>query len=371
MLTVPVLRWGKPYQSLEEDAVQHFLSGQPIAKVSRANGGLLQRDMRQAHRARTSVLGAGSGPWDNTLVRFVWQRHSLFRTDGKALSKALGVPLVLSVHAMQVEEAASWGVARPGWSGLTKHFGEVRQLRAADLIVCVSEGVAESVARQGIADSRILVTPNGVDATHFRPREDRAAIRDDLGLEDAFVVGWCGSFRRFHGLDLALEAMALLRDSDPQAVLLLIGDGQDRARLERRVGEMNLTNVRFTGTVSHDAMPGYLSACDAGLVLSPPRGPFHYSPVKLREYMACGLPVIAHAVGELKTSLTDGTDAMVIPPDDVGELVGAIEHLAGDSELRVRLAELGTDLATRRWSWSAQVARVVTALDSHPYPANP
>jgi acyl-CoA reductase-like NAD-dependent aldehyde dehydrogenase len=52
VLSVPVLRWGKPYQSLEVDEVRHFLSGEPIAKVSRANGGLLQRDMRQAGRAR-------------------------------------------------------------------------------------------------------------------------------------------------------------------------------------------------------------------------------------------------------------------------------------------------------------------------------
>jgi glycosyltransferase involved in cell wall biosynthesis len=324
----------------------------------------LFKDVRKVHQARTSALGAGIGPWKDTPVRFVWQRHSLFRADGKALSKALGVPLVLSVHAMQVEEAASWGVARPGWSRLTEHFGEVTQLRAADLIVCVSDAVAESVARRGIADSRILVTPNGVDATHFRPREDRAVIRNELGIGDKFVVGWCGSFRRFHGLDLALEAMALLRESVPHAVLLLIGDGQDLARLDRRVREMNLTNVQFTGTVSHDDMPGYLSACDAGLVLSPPHGPFHYSPVKLREYMACGLPVIAHAVGELKTSLTDSTDAMMIPPDDVGALVGAIQRLAGDSELRVGLAKRGTHLALSRWSWSAQVSRVLEALES-------
>ena len=49
---IPILRWGKPYESLETDAVVHFVTGEPIAKVSQANGGLMQRDMRQAQRAR-------------------------------------------------------------------------------------------------------------------------------------------------------------------------------------------------------------------------------------------------------------------------------------------------------------------------------
>ena len=52
MLNIPILRWGKPYNSLEIDSVVHFISGEPIAKVSQANGGLLQRDMRKAHQAR-------------------------------------------------------------------------------------------------------------------------------------------------------------------------------------------------------------------------------------------------------------------------------------------------------------------------------
>ncbi|HEY5311378.1 MAG TPA: aldehyde dehydrogenase family protein, partial [Pirellulales bacterium] len=52
MLNLPVLRWGKPYESLETDQVLHFITGEPIAKVSQAGGGLLQRDMRQAQRAR-------------------------------------------------------------------------------------------------------------------------------------------------------------------------------------------------------------------------------------------------------------------------------------------------------------------------------
>ena len=55
MLNIPILRWGKPYESLETDKVVHFMTGEPIATVSQANGGLLQRDMRKAHQAREAL----------------------------------------------------------------------------------------------------------------------------------------------------------------------------------------------------------------------------------------------------------------------------------------------------------------------------
>ncbi len=55
MLNIPILRWGKPYESLEVDEVVHFMTGEPIAKVSQANAGLLQRDMRKASQAREAL----------------------------------------------------------------------------------------------------------------------------------------------------------------------------------------------------------------------------------------------------------------------------------------------------------------------------
>ncbi len=322
----------------------------------------LLKDLRRARAGRRAGLGRGGGPWDGHDIRFVWQRHVLFRRDGIALSRALGVPMVLSVHAMQVEEAASWGVGRPGWSRYAERWGELPQLQAADLLACVSDAVAASVAQRGVAEERILVTPNGVDLDHFRPRPDRDALRERLGLTDRFVVGWSGSFRRFHGLELALSAMSQLQRSDPEVVLLLMGDGQQRAALEQHVADLGLDNVRFTGAVSYEEMPRHLSACDAGLVLSPAEGSFHYSPVKLREYMACGLPVVAHRVGELEHTLQHEVDALLIPPGSTDALARGVARLRAEDALRERLARRGQALARERWSWDLQVQRVLTAL---------
>lgn len=322
----------------------------------------LAKDLRQARHGRRSSLGSEGGPWTRYDVPFVWQRHTLFRRDGLALSRKLDVPLVLSVHALQVEEAASWGVRRPGWQRYAERWGEIPQLQAADLLACVSPAVAELVAGRGIPESRILVTPNGVDLDHFSPRQEGSRLREDLGLADCFVVGWSGSFRRFHGLDLAMAVMVQLEQTEPNVRLLMIGDGEERARLERHARELGLTNVIFAGSVTYAEMPTYLAACDVGLVLSPESGGFHYSPVKLREYMACGLPVVAPAVGEMRESLQNRTEAILIDPGDVNALIDAIRLLAHDPQLREDLSRRGVRLARERWDWRRQVKRVLEAL---------
>ena len=68
MLNIPVIRWGKPYESLENDTVLHFGTGEPIAKVGQANGGIIQRDMRSAHKAREILCDI---PQDELVKRIV------------------------------------------------------------------------------------------------------------------------------------------------------------------------------------------------------------------------------------------------------------------------------------------------------------
>jgi glycosyltransferase involved in cell wall biosynthesis len=323
----------------------------------------LARDVRRAVVGRRRSSRVPTGPWLGHEVVFVWQRHALFRDCGFGLANHLDAPLVLSVHGLQVEEAAGWGVKRPGWGRLAERLGEVPQLRAADLVACVSDGVAAAVTRRGVPDGRVLVTPNGVDAQHFQRRPDRDELRQELGIQGRFVVGWSGSFRSFHGLDLALDAMEHLRLEAPEVTLLLMGDGPHRRTVEQDVARRGLRSVLFVGSVSYDRMPSYLSACDAGFVLSEPTATFHYSPVKLREYMACELPVIAHRRGEMEASLTDHHDALLVEPGEVGALVAAIQRLRCDAHLRGHVGRQGRAYVMKHWSWTRQVERVVDALD--------
>jgi glycosyltransferase involved in cell wall biosynthesis len=301
------------------------------------------------------------GPWAGADVTLVWQRHDLFQTAGLNLARRLKAPSVLFVPAAKVWEAERWGTSRPGWGRWLERRAERPSLLRADLVACGSQTVAEQVMRIGVPHERVLVTPTGVDLELFGEPLDSGPLRRRLGLEGRFVVGWVGSFRRFHALEQAVEATATV----PGATLLLVGDGPERARIE--YGARNLgVPATFTGTVPHHELPAYLGAMDVAVILATREAPFHYSPLKLAEYLAAGLPVVAPGTGQLAERLTDGVDAVLVPPHDVAATAAALRRLQADPEERARLGKAARAAAEAEWSWDDQVRRVIDALARTP-----
>jgi glycosyltransferase involved in cell wall biosynthesis len=100
---------------------------------------------------------------------------------------------------------------------------------------------------------------------------------------------------------------------------------------------------------------------DAGVLLGAPGQPFHYSPLKLAEYVAAGMPVIAPDFPAISSRLTDGEDALLVEPYDVGALADAFRALAADEELGSRL-RAGARATAAAWSWDEQVRRVYDAV---------
>lgn len=315
------------------------------------------KDAREWQRALRFRVDS-AGPWQGHDIACVWQRHELFHQAGPRLARQLGVPSVLFVPATLVWQANEWGVPRPGWGRWIERAGERAPLRAADVVACGSEAVAAEVRRVGVEDHRIVITPTGADPELFAAPVDRDAMRRRLDLDGRFVVGWVGSFRKFHALEHAVEGLAGLDD----ATLLLVGDGPERARIEQLAQGRGVV-VRGTGTIGHDEIPSYLSAMDAALVLAAPGRTFHYSPLKLAEYLLAGLPVVAPRAGELPRLLHDGIDAVLYEPGDPGALASALRRLRDDPDARARLGR-GARAAADRWSWDRSVARVLAAASA-------
>ena len=297
------------------------------------------------------------GPWSGADVTFVWQRHDLFTTAGLNLARRLGAPSVLFVPAIKVWEARQWGTTRPGWGRLLERRAERPSLVGADVVAAGSRTVLDQMVRMGVPEERLLLTPTGVDLDLFAEPREPAPLRRRLGLEGHFVVGWVGSFRRFHALEQAIEALTTVAG----AALLLVGDGPERPRIQRLARDLCVPTV-CTGTVAHRDLPAHLAAMDAAVVLAPPGQPFHYSPLKLAEYLAAGLPVVAPATGQLAERLTDGVDAIVVPPHDVDALAAALRRLRDDPEERTQLGKAARATAEAEWSWEHQVRRVIDAL---------
>jgi glycosyltransferase involved in cell wall biosynthesis len=325
------------------------------------------KDGRELLRSRAFLRVASSVDLTAADIAFVWQRHELFIRAGKKLSQRVGRPLVIFVASPKIWEADHWGVRRPGWRALAEWFGDARPLRDADVVACVSREVADATVALGVDPLRTIVTPSTVDTELFQPRAGGTELRATYGVDERFVVIWTGSFRPFHGLELLLDSVADASRDIPSLVLLLVGDGPERSRLETEVVRRGLVDlVRFTGEISHEELPRILSVADMAVVASQGKQEFHYSPLKLWEYLAMGLPVAAPNVGEPGRMLTDHVDAILYPPGNREALTEAIVELARSPQTGTRLGETARRLAESE-SWRQQLARVVDRLGSLPH----
>jgi glycosyltransferase involved in cell wall biosynthesis len=280
------------------------------------------------------------------------------------LSQRFDVPLIEYVHAPVVWEAKRWGVNRPLSASLLERYGERPQLKETDLVACVSEEVQLEVVRMGVGMDRTIVAPMGVDIERFSPSVDGsrwAAMTRSVG---DIVLGWAGSVRRFHNVDVALRAIRDLRSQGCSAGLVIAGDGQDRPRLEALAVELEVTEwVRFVGQVPNAEMPGFLAAVDIAVLTAGADQAFHYSPLKLREYLAMGLPVVAPRVGEMARFLEDGATGMLYDAGDASGLAAAVQRIVDDDELRHELGAAGRALIAASGSWDSISAMCIERLN--------
>ena len=227
----------------------------------------------------------------------------------------------------------------------------------------VSEALADHARRLGVSAERILVLPNAIDPELFHPGRDGRKVRDRYCLNGSFILGFSGTLKPWHGVQHLLDAMALLEGTGLETQLLLMGDGPERESLLAKAVGLGLSgSVHFVGPVAHDEMGTFLAACD---VLVAPYGPMEdhwFSPLKVAEYRATGLPVIASAIGQLGKTLGEAQGVLLVPPGDETALAEAISSLATDEAWRRRLAQAAA--ASSSWTWQALAARVLAEAEA-------
>jgi len=324
-----------------------------------ARDGQRATTMSRYRRSATTLLVGAQQP-----SGYVWQHHELFHSTGQTLRDAFEIPLIEYVHAPIVWEARRWGVRRPGSAALVERFGEVPQLQSADLVACVSDEVQREVLRFGINEDKTIVAPMGVDVERFSPTVDGGPWRETLRDLGDFVLVWAGSLRRFHHVELAVDAIVRLRREGCSVGLLVAGDGQDRARLEHVVVDQGVSRwVRFVGQIPATEMPSLLRNADAALVTGARGQEFHYSPLKLREYLAMELPVVVPRLGEIERMVDDGCTGLLYEAGDADALAEKVRRLVDDPILRRRIGEAGRSMVADSWTWDAISRRCLERLD--------
>lgn len=295
---------------------------------------------------------------------FVYERYAFGNLGGVRACRKLGVPLVLEVNSpMVLELSRTRGLSFPAFARRI----EKRIFESADLVCVVTGVLGEMLVELGVARERLLVTPNGVHLGQYREPTPagRAAARAALGLATTaaangdLVLGFTGYYRDWHRLDLVIDA--LTRPELQAARLVLIGEGPARAELEARARATGTeARVHFVGPRPHATIPALLEAFDVALV--PAINPYA-SPLKLHEYMAARLAVIAPDQPNLREILVDRENARLVPPGDGEALARVLVELALAPAARAELgAAARRTIIERDLTWRGNAKRVVARV---------
>jgi glycosyltransferase involved in cell wall biosynthesis len=300
-----------------------------------------ERTAQRADAAITQVL-------DTLLPDLVYERYSLWGRTTTAWA-AGRIPSILEVNAPLVQEqlrhrelvdvAGAEAVARDA-------------LGAAHLVTCVSEPVARWAGSVS-PDANIVVLPNGVDPERIAPAEHRHG--------GPFTVGFLGTLKPWHGVDLLLAAAASAAAAGAPWRILVVGDGPLRAALEEGAAQRGLDH-EFTGALAADEIAAQLHRMDVACAPYPVQADDYFSPLKVYEYLAAGLPVVASAVGQIPEALDHGDLGVLVPPGDPEALASAVTRLRNDPERRRTLGRRAREAALERHTWHVIVEQALAAV---------
>jgi glycosyltransferase involved in cell wall biosynthesis len=288
----------------------------------------------------------------------VYERYTLFNYAGVWAARRGGLPLILEVNAPLAHERAAY--EQLAFKRLARR-SERDICARASLVVVVSTPLKDHLVAEGVPAGRILVLPNGVDPAIFRPDAGaRVAIRARYGIPPhAVVIGFTGILRPWHGLDLFMEAAARIprQPADTGPYLLIVGDGPSRADVERIAAERGLRDrLVVTGRVPHGEIPSHVAAFDIGVS---PHATFYASPMKVPEYMATGVAVVAPKMPNLEDLIVDRVTGMLFEPGNTDALSAALGRLTTDAERRSALAVAGRSSILEGRTWRHNAAAVM------------
>ncbi|MES2046934.1 MAG: TIGR04063 family PEP-CTERM/XrtA system glycosyltransferase [Pseudomonadota bacterium] len=277
-----------------------------------------------------------------------------------SVARERGLPWVYEMRALWEDAAVDHGTTRQGSLRYRAARAlETWTLKRADAITCICEGLRRDIVSRGIAPDRVTVIPNAVDIDQFTWIDQRdEVLAAELGLQGKTVLGFLGSFYAYEGLDMVLDALAMLKDMYPDLRALLVGGGPQETVLKAQAQALGIADrVVFTGRVAHHHVNRYYSMVDV-LVYARHRMRLTdlVTPLKPLEAMAQGKLVLASDVGGHKELIRDSETGFLFAADDVQALADAIERTLGARAIWPAILTQGRQFVEQERNWTRSIA---------------
>jgi len=289
----------------------------------------------------------------------IYERYSLGQF-GAALV-AGSVPHLLELNASLARERGGARGSLPRWGAWWGRFVEKRLWRAPSRVFCVSERLGALARESGVSPEAICVTPNGVDVRAFSPELPKGTLRRLLHTgEDELLVGWLGALSNGRGAEEFVRIMALALPEIPRARAVVLGGGPLCGELQNLAASLNIADrITFLGPVDHGLAAHLLVDLAVAVACYPRQSSseaFYFSPMKLAEYLACGLAVVAGRAGEMARIVEDGVNGLLVEPGDLAGFARAVCDLCAKKDRReaLGLAARESALAGPTWEKTAQ-----------------
>ena len=276
------------------------------------------------------------------------------------VGRELGIPVVYEVRAFWEDAAVDHGTTSEGSLRYRATRAlESRALKRAAHVFTICEGLRADIVARGVPADGVTVIPNAVDIDNFEPGgTPDQALKAQLGLAGATVLGFIGSFYAYEGLDLLLDALPAMLAERPEVRVLLVGGGPQDAALKAQAQRLGLADkVVFTGRVPHAEVQRYYDLVD---VLCYPRHSMRLTelvtPLKPLEAMAQGRLLVASDVGGHKELIQHRETGLLFQAGSAPALTQALVDALRSPDLAASIRVAGRRFVEQHRNWKASVA---------------
>lgn len=285
----------------------------------------------------------------------IYDRYISYNYSAILAGKKLGIPVILEVNSPYATQRRVW--EKIYFPRLIQYF-ETKITNGADRVIVVSTALKNHLEEHGTQPDKIVVMPNGTDPNVFNPGKYNGKFRERYHIRaDDTVLGFVGVLRKWHNIEMLLEAFQELQPAEHNLKLIFVGDGPVQGELEEKARSMGIEKqVIFTGRVPHQEVPEHIAMFDVAIS---PHVTYYSSPMKILEYMAMGKCTVAPDMTNIRDIIKPGETGILFKPKNKSDLRDKLLEVIRRAEWRKTIGETAAREVHTKRTWEKNAREVV------------